>query len=513
MTRLLLVAEAVLDGEVLRSDDRPPRCLLLDGEHITWVGSDPADAPPHDQAMDLPGAFITPAFVDAHVHATATGLARSGVALAGATGPAEVLARVRAHRGGPAGVLLGSGWDDFGWNPRTLPSGEEIAAAAGGKPVVLTRIDAHSCLVDASLLERLPLDRLEGVERDADGRPTGWLREEASEAALTFSRTLLTAADLDAARRAACAGALALGIGSFHEMGHPGLSGLDDSIAWAMGDWPVDVVTWWAELDLDVAQRHGLHPGGDLFLDGSIGSCTAATVEPYGPAAERGVLFHDTADVAEWFVACTAAGAPAGVHAIGERAIEQALAAIEVAVARLGRDAVAACRHRIEHVELPTREQVARMATAGVIASIQPAFDAVWGGDAGLYAERFGAAAARLSNPFAWFDEEGVTMAFGSDSTVTPLDPLGGVRAALHHLGGLGINVASAVDAATLGGRRAARQRDVGRCRAGWRADLAVWSGQPFSGADVRCLSTVVRGSARYDVTGVADVIGVASPS
>ncbi|MBW3654419.1 MAG: amidohydrolase family protein, partial [Actinobacteria bacterium] len=145
---------------------------------------------------------------------------------------AEVLERVRRHRGGPDAVVLGNGWDDFGWTPRRLPTAQELRDAADGRAVLLSRVDAHSCLVDAGTLTQLPLEHLEGVERDAQGQPTGWLREDASEAALTLVRGMLTPDDLHAARLAACAAALELGIASIHEMGHPGLSGIDDAIAW-----------------------------------------------------------------------------------------------------------------------------------------------------------------------------------------------------------------------------------------------------------------------------------------
>ena len=493
MTRTLLVAAGVhrLDG--------PPgaRAVLLDAERIAWVGADPAQAPAHDRVADLGGAWITAAFVDAHVHGTVTGFARTGVGLADATSPAEVLERVRRHRGGPDAVVLGNGWDDFGWTPRRLPTAQELTDAAHGRAVLLSRVDGHSCLVDAGTLAQLPLERFEGVERDAEGQPTGWLREAASEAALGLVRTLLTAEDQHAARLAACSTALELGIASLHEMGHPGLSGLDDAMAWDRGDWPLEVLTWWAELDLDAAVGHGLRPGGDLFLDGSIGSCTAATHEPYGPGATTGQLFHEDEAVAAWFSACTAAGRGGGVHAIGGRAIEQALGALEVAEEHHGPAAVRQARHRIEHVELPSRAQVRRMARLGVVASVQPAFDAAWGGDDALYAERFGVEPARMSNPLAWFAEDGVAMAFGSDSTVTPLDPLGGVRAATSHRGGLSISARAALAAHTRGGRYVAGQDDAGDVAAGQRADLAVWSSDPLDGvsqAAPRCLATLVRG-------------------
>ena len=499
MTRTLLVAAGI--HTVDPHGPAGARCVLLDGDRIAWVGRDPAEAPASDRTVDLGGAWITPAFVDAHVHATATGLAQTGLDLGDATGAADVIERVRRFAPTAGAVILGNGWDDFGWPDRRLPTAADLAEAAGGKTVLLTRVDAHSCLVDESVLARLPLEALYGVERDAGGRPTGWLREAASEAALQAVRALIPAAELAAARQAACEAALALGIASFHEMGHPGLSGLDDARAWARGSWPVDVDTWWAELDLAAAVDNGLRPGGDLFLDGSIGSCTAATSLPYGPQQGTGELFFADDEVAAWFADCTRSGLGAGVHAIGDRAIEQAVAALEAVARGLGSERVRACRHRVEHVELPTRAQVARMAALGVVASVQPAFDAVWGGSDGLYAERFGPAAARVSNPLSWFDEAGVVMAFGSDSTVTPLDPLGALQAATAHRGGCSVGAEVALRAHTVGGAFVGRRDDVGRCRGGFRADLAILSGDPLqamSTGHVRCLATVVRGVAAY---------------
>lgn len=498
--KTLLVAAGI---HTLRGDPNaePARALLLDGDRIAWVGLTEA-APAADRTVDLGGAWVTPAFVDAHVHATATGMALDGVALATADSATEALDRLRRHAAGShSPVLLGYGWDDFGWPEGAPPTAEQISQAAPGRTVMLHRVDSHSCLVDAATLSRLPLQTLAGVVRDAEGIPTGWLQEAASEAAQSEVRQRIPASQQQAARTAACRTAASLGIASLHEMGHPGLWGLDDARAWAAGDWPIEVITWWAQLDLAAALGHGLRPGGDLFLDGSIGSGTAATSAVYGPAGDNGALFHDDEAVAAWFSDCTAAGVGGGVHAIGDRAIEQAIGAVEAAAAAHGVDAVRRCRHRIEHVELPTRRHVQRMARLGIVASVQPAFDSTWGGDHGLYAARFGTEAARSSNPLAWFAQEGVAMAFGSDSTVTPLDPWGGVAAATHHLGGLGLPRSAALAAHTLGGRYVAGQDDVGVLVAGHRADFAVWDADPFASDDLtalRCLSTVVAGGVAH---------------
>ncbi|MDQ3538364.1 MAG: amidohydrolase family protein [Actinomycetota bacterium] len=499
MTTLLVAAGIhTLSGD---PNAEPARALLLDGNRIAWVGAVEA-APAAGRTVDLADGWVTPAFVDAHVHATATGLALEGVALATASSAAEVLDRLRDHAAGSdSAVILGYGWDDFGWVEGGPPTAEQISRAAPGRTVLLTRVDAHSCLVDAATLTLLPLQTLEGVVRDEQGTPTGWLQEAASEAALAEVRQRVPSPQLRVARTAACRAAASLGIASLHEMGHPGLWGLDDARAWAVGDWPIEVHTWWAQLDLAAATDNGLRPGGDLFLDGSIGSATAATSAAYGPDGGNGTLFHGDEAVAAWFDDCTSAGRGGGVHAIGDRAIEQAISAVEAAAVAHGADAVRRCRHRIEHVELPTRRHVNRMARLGIVASVQPAFDATWGGDDGLYAARFGTEVARSSNPLAWFAREGVVMAFGSDSTVTPLDPWGGVAAATHHRGGLGLPRSTALSAHTLGGRYVAGQGDVGALVAGQRADFAVWDADPLATEDltvVRCLATVVAGTVAH---------------
>lgn len=489
----------VEDGTDDRTDGpAAPRALLVRGGRIAWLGPDPADAPPADRAVDLGAAWVTPSFVDAHVHATASGLAAGGLDLARAASVAECLAqlRTRAAAGG-AEVIVGRGWDEFAWPEGRAPSAAEVAEAAPGRTVVLLRVDGHSCVVDPASLGRLPLERLAGVARDRHGRPTGLLREHACQAALIDTRARMAPSQLADARAAACARAAALGVGAFHEMGHPGLSGLDDARAWAAGDWPIEVQVWWAELDVTTGPAYGLRPGGDLFLDGSIGSRSAAVGAPYVDGGGSGELFHDDAEVVAFFSEATAAGLGAGVHAIGDRAIEQALGGLEAAAAAHGADAVRACRHRVEHVELASRDQVRRLARLGVVASVQPAFDDAWGGAERLYAARFGADLALRSNPLAWFAAEGVAMAFGSDSPVTPFDPWGAVVAAERHRGGLGVDRHSALAAHTLGGRRVAGQGDVGALVSGARADLAVWDADPFSVEDPRaltCLATVVSG-------------------
>ncbi len=128
-----------------------------------------------------------------------------------------------------------------------------------------------------------------------------------------------------------------------------------------------------------------------------------------------------------------AAGVPAGFHAIGEAAVDTVLAGFHAATGQVGAAVIRAGRHRIEHAEMMSPAAIRLTAELGLTASVQPAFDAAWGGPDGMYAERLGAERAATLNPFAGLHSAGVRLVFGSDSPVTPIDPWAGVRAAAAH--------------------------------------------------------------------------------
>lgn len=501
---VLLTGAGVRRLDARHPDDDARAIVVTDGR-VSWIG-DPAHAPPVDRRIET-GGWVTPAFVDAHVHATATGLAAESLSLAGSTSLAAALDRLRDYAAATdLDPIIGGQWDDFAWPEGRPPRAEELSAAAPGRTILLERVDSHSCVVDADTLARLALGPMTAsghVALHEDGRPTGWLKEAAAEHARGHVNRRLSPQRLRRAREVACRRAAELGVASFHEMGHPGFFGIDDARAWASGLWPVDVVVWWADIAPGAAAAEGLRSGGDLFLDGAIGSQTAAVSDGYRDAPGTGTLFHTDDEVARFFTAASRRGEGAGVHAIGDLAIDQAVRAVERAAEAVGPGAVRACRHRVEHVEMPRPDHPRRMAALGVVASVQPAFDAAWGGPHGLYARRFGAHTALTTNPLAWFRDAGVTMAFGSDSTVTPMHPWAGVVAAEDHRGGHRLDRREAWLAHTVGGRKAAGQDDVGPIAEGLRADLAVWDDDPLSVADPRdltCLSTWVRGSRVHDL-------------
>jgi hypothetical protein len=219
--------------------------------------------------------------------------------------------------------------------------------------------------------------------------------------------------------------------------------------------------------------------GGDLNVDGSLGSRTAALRAPYADAAdEHGVLYLTAEQVANHIAAVTRAGVHAGFHVIGDRAMDELVLGLKAAADVEGAGPVAGAGHRIEHAEMIDAMTMAQLVLLGARISAQPAFDAAWGGPDGLYATRLGPGRAVLLNPLADLTAAGIPLAFGSDSPVTPVDPWAGVRAAVRHTAAdQRISGRAAFRAATRGGWRLAGLdgTGAGELRVGAPAHLAVW--------------------------------------
>ncbi|MGW2306036.1 amidohydrolase [Streptomyces sp. NPDC001809] len=471
-------------GEVHSPADPFATAMVVERGHVAWVGSEGAAdafATGVDEVVDLEGALVTPAFVDAHVHTTATGFALTGLDLSAAASLAEAAELVRAHAAARPEdrILIGHGWDASRWPERRPLTRAELDELTGGRPLYLTRIDVHSAVVTTALLDLVP--GIRGLDGFHDGRQP--LTGDAHHAVRAAAFGAVSARQRTQAQRAARNRAAALGIGTLHECGGPRISSEEDFtglLDLARDEAGPRVVGYWADLDVDRARALGaLGAAGDLFADGSLGSHTACLHEPYADHADAGhtgAAHLDAATIALHVVACTEAGLQAGFHAIGDAAVTAVVEGVRAAAEKLGLGRVRAARHRVEHVEMLTPETIAAFAELGLTASVQPAFDAFWGGEEGMYADRLGAERARTLNPYAALLRAGVPLAFGSDSPVTPLDPWGTVRAAaFHRTPEHRISARAAFTAHTRGGWRAVGRDDAGTLVPGAPADYAVW--------------------------------------
>src|SRR5512139_459509 len=466
--------------------DRPDAtALVVVDDRVGWVG-DERGADAHrevvDAVVDLDGALVLPAFVDAHAHVSQAGMGLRGVDLAGTTSVGEALrgveAAVRRRAGRPVFAL---NWQEHDWAEDRPLTAAELDRAAFGGVVYASRIDGHSAVVSSALAVMSGADRLDGwlgdglVARDA---------KNAARAAFDAARSPeQRREDVEDALRSAAA----TGIAVVHECGGPLLTSAGDfADVLELGRRPdlPRTVGYWAEAVTDPEQARALVAlhgaaglGGDLNIDGSIGSPTAHLRAAYADDAGcRGTAYRSAADVRDHVAACALAGIQSGFHVIGDAGMDTVLEGYEAAAGLVGLDVVRATRPRLEHAEMVDAEGIARMARLGMVASVQPAFDAFWGGSDGMYEARLGAERVPGTNPFASMDAAGVRLALGSDSPVTPFDPWAAVRAAVeHHEAAQRLDVAAAIAAHTAGGAEAAHEHGGGVLRVGAPATFAAW--------------------------------------
>jgi len=451
---------------------------------VAWLGSDDIGRAqyPDAQIIDLDGAFVAPAFVDSHVHLTATGLTLAGLDLRAATSLRHCLELLgefaRAH---PEGVLWGHGWDESGWPEQTPPSTADVDEALGGRPAYLARVDVHSAAASTALRRLTP--GLADGDGFSDQSP---LTADAHHLIRAAARDMLTAQQRRHAQLAALDAAAALGIVAVHECAGPDIGGLTDWDEVRGILHGVEVTGYWGEAVSSAAEARDLIArtgarglAGDLFVDGALGSRTAWLRHPYSDAPDCcGNAYLDAEAIAAHLRACTEARITAGFHVIGDAAVGAVVDALERVVGEFGAPAVAACGHRLEHLEMVTEDQARRLGAWGVLASMQPNFDDLWGGEHGMYAHRLGLQRSRSLNPFALLASQGVPLAFGSDSPVTSMNPWMTVRAATQHqTHGSSLSARAAFAAATRGAWRAAGVRDgvTGTLVPGAPASYAVW--------------------------------------
>jgi predicted amidohydrolase YtcJ len=408
----------------------------------------------------------------------------------------------REQRSTGATHIIGHGWDESRWQDTTLPTADQLDRASAGARVYLTRADAHSALVSRALITSVPYCRTL-VGFDDSGCVTQEAHHALRSAALgqidERTRRRAQIAFLDAAARC--------GIVSVHEMSGPIISSEQDCVellALAREREGTRVVAYWGELaqsgGIETARRVGARgAGGDLFVDGSLGSHTACLHEPYADASDTsGREFIDAETIAQHVEACVLQDVQTGFHAIGDAATEAVISAFIRAGERYGADRVRAQGHRIEHAEAMSPSAITACGEWGIVASMQPVFDARWGGAEGMYARRLGAARAEGLNAIADLQAAGAMVAFGSDAPVTPLDPWGAIHAAVnHHVPTQRISATSAIDAHARCGWLAAGDRAVGEVAVGQPAHIAAWSrreGNPLPEPGSQALLTLVEG-------------------
>ena len=486
---------------------------------------------PVTRVVELPGGLVVPGFHDAHVHALAGGLAEQHCDLHDLPARKYLAAVAQYAAGHPdAPWIVGDGWlmDAFAGGPRS----EALDQVTAGRPTFLTSADGHSAWVNQAALALAGVTRdtpdppRGRIERDPDGAPTGVLHEEA----MRLVEHLLPPPapdDLEEAVPRGQAHLHRLGITAWQDasVGPEALAAYR-AVA-AQGSLTARVVaalTWdpgrGLEQVAELVERRRDGAAGRLratavkvFQDGVVENFTAAMLAPYldaqgAPTANSGISMVPAAELAAAVILLDREGFDVHVHAIGDRAVREALDAVDAALAANGpRDA----RHQLAHIQLVHPEDRPRFGRLGVIANAQPFWAVLDGYMRDLTLPFLTAERAAWQYPFASLARTGAHLAFGSDWTVSTADPLlemevavtrvpPGDRGAEPFLPGERLDLAAALDAFTTGSAHALRlERQTGSIEPGKLADLAVLDRDPFApGAgpvgDARVLATLVEG-------------------
>jgi predicted amidohydrolase YtcJ len=472
--------------------------LLIDGRHVQRVGA--GEPPQADRIVELPGATIVPGLVDTHVHLTSTGAAMANEGVAAARAREELLAIVDARVADDTErVVVLQGFDESRWPDPTLPTLAELDARTP-QPLVLRRTDGHVALANTAALTMAEVIDAPGVERDAQGRPTGRVVDEANRRLGLWVASTRSVHRIEELQLLAAGLAATRGVTSVHEMALPLEFGMRDVevLLAHRARLPIHAEVNLGTMDVPRGVELGLTSiGGDLPVDGSIGARTAAVSDPYADGQGIGTSYYDDDVLQGFFHDGHGAGLQVGVHAIGDRAIEQVVTAWEHVYQGLDsreRRHFRARRHRIEHFEMPTPAQVERTAMLGLSVSVQPTFDLLWGQPGQLYAQRLGAERADEMNPFRTMLDRGIVVGVGSDAPVVPMDPWLTVHALeQHHDDAQRLTRFEAIQLHTVGSARLAHQEEKkGVLEPGMHADFAAYDTDPLEADDVRALRSTL---------------------
>ena len=434
------------------------------------------------KSIDLQGRTILPGFIDSHVHLISTSLTAIGIDLAEAKNTEEILAKVDERaRQTPQGQWI-LGYFITHLSDRGMPTRFDLDRASSRHPIRLAHRNGHLCSLNTLALEILKVRRdLEGVEQ-ISGDVTVVIRDPAIQA-LTHPGLSLNEEERLEALKVASGRIVERGVTTLHSLdGGPRNPGATAFLLTVKNDLPIKIVQYHQSMEVGEVVDLGLpRIGGCICADGAFESHTAALFEPYADEPDNyGTLTFTQEEMSDFILRAHKRGLQVAIHCEADRAIEQVLYAYERALRHSPRKDP---RHRIEHFEIPTENQIERVARAGILAAMQPAFLPAFFFRGGVERYEFFLGHSRLKriHPYRTMLGQGILMAGGSDSPVTRIDPLAGIEAAVNHPHREEcLSVLEAIRLFTINGARFAFEEDQkGSIEPGKAADLVILSEDP----------------------------------
>ncbi|WP_458205978.1 amidohydrolase [Haladaptatus sp. NG-SE-30] len=481
-------AVAIRDGEIVRVDK------AYEVEFLEGVDT---------EVIDLDERVLLPGFIDAHTHMATVGSYLVNADLSDADSPGDCVDAL-AELDDDREWILGYGFDESTWDESRYLTRDDLDAVSETRPVVAFREDMHIASVNSVVLDRFGDEMPDEDMEMENGAPNGIIVEDAIDVVYETiepdaetMRELLLAAQQDAHQK---------GITGVHDMVRRSRAPEVYRQLELDGDLELRVrINYWSDHieaveEIGLRTNHGsefVRTGGiKTFTDGSFGGRTAKISSPYADGEGTGQWVVSPEELDELVARADDAGLQVTAHAIGDEAIDAALDAFE------GTDDPGEMRHRVEHVELVTDEQIERFAESGVVASVQPNF-LKWAQAGGLYDARLGEERRAQTNRYRTLLDAGAHLAFGSDCM--PLDPLLGIHQTVNApVESQQLTVTEALRAYTRGAAYAGFEEDrLGTVEEGKNADLVVLDRSPWKHEDdienIDVAMTVVDGDIVFD--------------
>lgn len=486
------------------SSYEPVSALVVEKGHIVYLG-DSATAKligEGGEKINLKGKTVFPGFVDSHVHLVKSAINNKEINFLSANSSQEILDKIREkNKDSTSKFIIGWGMDPARFDEK-IPSLQELDEAAPDKPVLIIRRDSHSAIINSQGLKYIGKDPTKTVS-------SLLLKEEYNQAINHFYNNY-TVEDIKRYLKEFSEEVLKKGVTFIHalEGGFTSPTEAVNALLRTQKSLPIRTTLYYQTTNIrHVIELNLKRIGGCILVDGSFSSHTAALKKPYADSDSKGFLYFEPKRLQGFVIEAHSMNLQIALHAIGDAAIEEVLKAYTLAFKKFPNKNI---RHRIEHFELPSEENINQAAKLGVILSMQPTFEYLWGGKGKMYQRRLGER-YKLTNPFRKILDKGLIISGGSDSSVTPIDPFLGIYSAVNNSNiKERTTLKEAITMFTLNGWHAAGlENKGGSLEIGKVGDLVVLNEDPFripkkDLLNITPLMTICRGKIVYQKSGIS---------
>ncbi|MBR4945057.1 MAG: amidohydrolase family protein [Peptococcaceae bacterium] len=475
----------IYEGNILTCDaaHTTARYLVESSGRIVYVGDELPVSCQNGERIQLGNRALIPAFADTHIHFASFATFHAGLNVMNARSNEEILSMLQEHiRKTDEKLVIAFGASPYSVSDGCLVNRQQLDSICPDKPLFLIKYDGHACVVNTKLLEKVKkkASKLRGYHEES-----GEMNQEAFFAVSDYVTNSIPILKLVENMQKAVDYMASKGIGMIHTVSGVGFT----------ADLDVDLERWFAAglsngmqmrvfmqtLDVKKAQKRKLPRIGGCFeaaLDGCFGSKDAAMLEPYEGTEDCGVLYYSDEKVIDFCKKANRAGMQISIHAIGDRAFQQATKALKAALDDYPRENH---RHSIIHACLPTDEGIAICEQYGIMLPVQSAF-INWAQEPDSYLEEILGERSHKLNPLQTYCEHNIMLCAGSDGPCTDPDPVQWIYKACNHSeSNQSMTVQDALRMCTCNGYYASfDEKERGSLEAGKIADMVILSENPY---------------------------------